>query len=160
MTMTDQNKPKRTSNDVEELANVIGQLSTDQIRFVVKRQETSTDKEAAIAIRVSPSTVKGWKYDGAPIDESVRLMAFDGIVIAREILRRNLAKAAAVKAAGLDDDDARIRQGAATEILDRELGQATQRFEDVTLSDEERADRIAAIFDAARARRDRQAADE
>jgi len=121
-----QNQEKSSS---DKLGPVLERLTTDQIRFVVARQEFSTDKEAAHQIGVKPNTVYTWKHKGAPIDEAVRLMAFDGIVVAKEMLRRALAKAAAVKVAGLDSEDERIRQGVSTEVLDRELGRPTQRQE-------------------------------
>jgi len=112
-----------------QLEKVLERLSTDQIRFVVARQEFSTDKEAAEQIGVKPNTVYTWKHKGVPIDEAVRLMAYDGIVVARTMIRRALAKAAAVKVAGLDEPDEKLRQMVASEILDRELGKPTQRQE-------------------------------
>lgn len=102
------------------------QLTVDQIRFVIARQESGSDKEAAESISVSPNTVKDWKYKGAPIDEAVRLMACDGLVVARELRRRHLAKAMAVKVRGLDSEDERLRQNVATEVIEWELGKATQ----------------------------------
>ena len=113
----------------ETLAETVGNLTTDQIRFIVARQEFATDKEAAEEIGISPETVKSWKYRGAPIDEAVRLMAGDGIVVATELRRRNLAKAMAVKVAGLDESDSKLRQGVATEIIEWEMGKATQKVE-------------------------------
>jgi len=101
----------------------------DQLRFVTARFNYSTDKEAALEIGISPDTVTYWKRSGVPIDDAVKLLAFDGVIMAREILRRSVAEAAAVKRAGLQSDDERIRQGASTEILDRELGKPTQRQE-------------------------------
>jgi len=56
-------------------------------------------------------------------------MAYDGVLTALEIRRRNLARAMAVKAAGLDSRDERIRQNAATEIIEWELGKANQKTE-------------------------------
>lgn len=56
-------------------------------------------------------------------------MAMDGIIVARTLRRRNLAKAMAVKVAGLDLDDAKLRQSTATEIIEWEMGKATQRQE-------------------------------
>jgi len=126
MSESSQNQEKSSS---DKLGDVLEKLTTDQVRFVVARQEFSTDKEAAHQIGVKPNTVYTWKHKGAPIDEAVRLMAYDGIVVARDMLRRSLAKAAAVKVAGLDDRDDRLRQAVATEILDRELGKPTQRQE-------------------------------
>jgi len=100
------------------------------IRFVVARHEYPTDKEAAEAIGINPNTVYQWKSRyNKPIDEAIRLMALDGIVIARELRRRNLAKAMAVKVAGLDIEDDGLRQRIATEIIEWEMGKATQRQE-------------------------------
>jgi len=100
------------------------------IRFVVARHEYPTDKEAAEAIGINPNTVYQWKSRyNKPIDEAIRLMALDGIVVAKELRRRNLAKAMAVKVAGLDIGDDSLRQRVATEIIEWEMGKATQRQE-------------------------------
>lgn len=128
MTETNQSRLNDTYSGLEA---TLARLSIDQVRFVVARGEVSTDKDAAAMIGVSPATVKRWKMEGAPIDDVLRLMALDGVVTARHILRRNVAKAAAVKAAGLDDPDSKVRQAAASEILDRELGGAVQKVEAV-----------------------------
>ena len=68
----------------------------------------------------------------------------------------------------LDNFDERAQQAAATEILDRMLGRATVRVDStvehsggvavVDLMDDERVERLARLLDAARARRDGQAA--
>lgn len=120
-----QNQVKSSS----ELDSILAQLSNDQIRFVVARQEFPTDKESAEAIGISPNTISSWKRKGAPIDEAVRLMAEDGLVTALHIRRRNLAKAMAVKVGALDSVDESARQRAATEIIEWEMGRATQRNE-------------------------------
>jgi hypothetical protein len=101
----------------------------DQLRFVTARFNCSTDKDAAREIGVSPDTVTYWKRSGVPIDDAVKLLAFDGVIMAREILRRSVAEAAAIKRAGLHSKTEKIRQDASTEILDRELGKPTQRQE-------------------------------
>jgi len=98
----------------------------------VARQEFATDKEAAQEIGVKPDTVYQWKHKGAPIDDAVRLMALDGVIVASTLRRRHLAKAMAVKVAGLDDDDNRLRQNVATEIIEWEMGKPTQRTENKT----------------------------
>jgi hypothetical protein len=111
------------------LEDIIQQLSVDQIRFVTLRQEFSSDKETAEKLDISPSTVKNWKYDGVPINKAVKLMAYDGLIVAAEVRRRSLAKAMLVKRAGLDSDDERVRQSAATEIIEWEMGKAVSRQE-------------------------------
>ena len=113
----------------EPFESICAQLTVDQLRFVTARFNCSTDKEAAREIGVSPDTVTYWKRAGAPIDDAVKLLAFDGVVLAKEILRRSIAEASAVKRAGLKSDSERIRQDAATEILDRGLGKPRQGIE-------------------------------
>ena len=114
---------------IEELEAVLARLSVDQMRFVIARQEYSSDKAAAESRDIKPATVKDWKQKGYPIDEAVRLMAHDGLIMARAIRRRSLAKAMAVKVAGLDHGDDKLRQGLATEIIEWEMGRATQHVE-------------------------------
>jgi hypothetical protein len=126
VSQTEQNQEKSIS---DELREVLGRLSRDQVRFVVARQEFATDKEAAGAIGIKPNTAYSWRYDGVPIDEAIRLMAADGLIVAQEVRRRALAKAMLVKTAGLDNKNARIAQGAATEIIEWEMGRASQRTE-------------------------------
>lgn len=113
----------------DQFQAVCDQLTIDQLRFVTARMNVSTDKEAALAIGVEPRTISEWKRAGVPIDQAVRLLVNDGLVLSRSILRRSVAEAAAVKRAGLYSDDEKTRQAAASEILDRELGRATQRNE-------------------------------
>jgi len=127
--MTAKTQENQPNPSIEQLDEVCRRLTVDQMRFVVARQEFPTDKAAAENIGINPNTVSAWKRDGAPVDDAVKLMAFDGLVIAAHIRRRHLAKAMAVKVAGLDDDDSRLRQGVATEIIEWEMGKATQRAE-------------------------------
>lgn len=110
------------------LIEILKQLNTNQLRYISIREECASDKEAAETIGISPGTVYNWP-EKALIDEALNLMAFDGVLVASEILRRAYPKAAAVKAAGLDSDSEPIRQNVATEILDRGLGKPTQRTE-------------------------------
>ena len=124
-----ESKATQEKSSSDTLEQVLDRLSTDQIRFIVARQEFSTDKEAAQAIGIKPDTVYQWKHKGVPIDSAVRLMAMDGVVVATEMRRRNLAKAMLVKVAGLDEKDVKVRQGVATEIIEWEMGKAKQKQE-------------------------------
>ena len=72
---------------------------------------------------MSESTVYRWPDE---VRQAVRLMAGDGLVTALHLRRRALAKAMLVKVRGLDTDDERLRQQTATEIIEWELGKATQ----------------------------------
>jgi len=151
------NKQEQEKSTSEQLSVVLRQLSSDQIRFVLARQEYATDKEAAEAVGIKPNTVYQWKCRySVPIDEAVRLITYDGLTVATELRRRNLAKAVAVKVAGLDSENERMRQGVATEIIEWEMGRATQKIAptDPTgqkeygglFSDNERLKRIEALL--------------
>jgi ABC-type uncharacterized transport system ATPase subunit len=119
----------QAESSAERLVQLLDQLTIDQIRFVIARQQFSKDREAADEIGVKPDTVAQWKQRGAPIDEVVRLMVADGLVLAQRIRRNSLAKAMLVKVEGLDVKDERLRQSVATEIIEWEMGTAKQRHE-------------------------------
>jgi len=110
----------------EQLSQVLDKLSLDQVRYVVARQEFSTDKEAAASINLKPDTIYRWPTE---VKEAVRLMAFDGLATAQHIRRKALAKAMLVKVKGLDSNDDVLRQRVATEIIEWEMGKATNRTE-------------------------------
>ena len=107
----------------EQLRAALSELTVDQLRWVVARVECSTDKEAAGRIGVNPATVYRWP---AAVRNVTRLLAMEGVLTARQLLRRYVAKAALVLVATLDDDDPRVRLRAAREILNRELGRPKQ----------------------------------
>ena len=102
------------------------QLSPDQLRYIYERVTTRTDAEAARNVGLSPETVYNWP-EKRLVQEAVRLMVDDGLQASLDILRRNLARAARVKVAGLDSRKEAIKQAAATEILDRFHGKPTQQ---------------------------------
>jgi hypothetical protein len=101
-------------------------MTFDQLRYIAIRFEYATKKEAAEAIGLEPDTIYHWPKE---VDEALRLIAIETEIAARAILKQNLIKAAMVKVAGLDSRDERIRQGSATEVLDRQLGKAVFRQE-------------------------------
>lgn len=107
----------------EKLKEVMARLSKDQLRFIIAIQDYPSKKEAAEAIGIKPDTVYRWNGD---IEEAVRLFALDRIETARQMRVMNLIKAMAVKIAGLDSDDEALRQKVATEIIEGELGKASQ----------------------------------
>jgi len=107
----------------ENLSDVLDKLTLDQIRFVIARQECSTDREAARKIGMSESTVYRWPDE---VKRAVHLMAQDGIVTALKLRRKSLAKAMLIKIKGLDSRSEKTRQSVSTEIIEWELGKAAQ----------------------------------
>jgi len=120
MSETQKNGEKSIS---ERLDEILAKLSKDQIRFVVALQDYPTKKDAAQSIGIQPNTVYGWNGE---IDEAVQLMAQERLEAAQALRRHALMKAIAVKIAGLDSDNELVRQKAATEIIEWELGKANQ----------------------------------
>lgn len=135
----------------EQLQTALAQLSTMQIKYVVARQSTQTVTEAANEVGIKPDTVYRWPKI---VKEAVRLMAADGLIVARHILHSNVAKAAMVKAGGLDSKSEKTQQDAATDILDRAGLKEPTRF-DITskgkqVGQAESVGEAIAIIDAAR----------
>lgn len=101
-------------------------LLPNQKRFAIAALEFPTKKEAAESIGIDPNTVYKW---GDQIDVVVDFMRDHAALAALGIIQANATKAAMIKARGLDSKDEKLRQGVATEILDRNLGKPTQRQE-------------------------------
>ncbi len=116
----------QTNLDKSTFEEIWAQLNRNQRRFVVAMQEYPNKAEAAKAIDVKPNTVYGWPET---VDIAIHLLAESIADAACDIIAQATAKAAMVKVVGLDSRDERIRQGVASEILDRRLGTAVQKSE-------------------------------
>lgn len=117
----------RSSSD--RLDELLRGMSYDQLRYLAVRPFCSKDVDAAEQLRMPVETIYSWRYKGIPVDEALQLMGLDGVSVAIEMIRRSAPKAAAVKVAGLESEDERIRQNVATEVLDRGLGKPGQSVE-------------------------------
>lgn len=124
--MTENHKETLENSISEQLSNLMSNFTHNQVRFVVAMLENTSKKDAATAIGIQPDTVYRWPPE---VDEAVELIRQNVLLGAKEMISKNVAKAALVKVAGLDDDDPRVRQAAATEILDRMMGKPTQKAE-------------------------------
>lgn len=111
---------------VTDFAELWSKLTPIQKKYVVAMQEWPTKKEAATAIGLSPQTVYNWNGE---VDAVVEFMANNIALATLGIIQANATKAAQVKVDGLDSKDEKVKQAAATEILDRQLGKAIQRSE-------------------------------
>ena len=118
---------KETSK-TQRIEEILSALLPDQLRFVVARLQSRTDKAAAEEIGIAPDTVYGWPNKDQ-IDEAILLINAEPIDAARKIRKKNLVKAMMVKAKGLDSKDERLAQAAATEIIEWELGKAKQAID-------------------------------
>jgi len=117
--------PEDITNRIREIS---AKLSPLQLRFVAAMESCKQKNEAAIAIGIRPQTVYQW-HERKLIDELIELIALDVVESAKQIRKRNLVKAMAIKSAALDSDDEKIAQAAATEIIEWELGKAKQAMD-------------------------------
>jgi len=152
-----QENPQKSISD--RLKEVLGTLSVDQMRFVAAMQHTASKKEAAEAVGLEPNTVYKWPKI---VDEAILIAAKQREESAREMASKYLLKAMNVKVGALDSEDEVLRQRAATEIIEWNLGKATQKQEvtgkdggPIELTDTERAKRLDFLLNAARTRRSR-----
>lgn len=107
---------------------VFEQLSDNQWRFVTAMVENPSlsKKDAAKLIGMEPDTVYRWP---SFVNDAI-LLARENVHNAALTMRKQaVLKAIAVKLALLDSEDENIRGRAATEIIEWELGKATQRTE-------------------------------
>jgi hypothetical protein len=110
----------------EEVAAKLAQLSPEQKRYVVARLRTNTRGEAAIQAGVKPDTMYHWP---PIVEECVDLLLIDTVATAKLLMVQALAQAVSVKLQGLESLDEKVRQGVATELIDRGLGRAVQAME-------------------------------
>lgn len=119
---------------MEASENNINQSTTDdpfamlsdlQWRYVTAMLDNPsfTKADGARFIGIKPNTVYNWdKY----VDKAITLAREDMHRAALTVRKQSLLKAMRVKLALLDSDDEGVRGRAATDILEWELGKATQ----------------------------------
>jgi len=130
-------------------------LTPLQLEWIGRRIDTKSDREASRQLGIDKDTPGRWKADGVPLDEIVRTAKQDGVILVQRRIRADLNWAYDVKRSGLTARAESIRQGAASEILDRGLGRALQKIaptdptgdkEFSGFSDNERIKRIEALL--------------
>lgn len=102
----------------KKIAELFQQLSNNQLRFVVAMQDHKSKKDAAKALKIPVKTVYNWP---SYVDEAIEYVQRDFTNAALSIRKKALVKAMAVKVDGLDSKDERVKQAAATEIIEAEL---------------------------------------
>ena len=110
------------------LRELLSSFSLDQLRYVSVRPTVQYDKDAAAEIGLAASTVYGWP-NKADVDDAIKLMVMDGVIVAGEIIRRHLPEAARVIAGQLKHRSVNVSYRAAKDFLDRGVGAASQRIE-------------------------------
>jgi hypothetical protein len=110
-----------------DLSQVLTELDDREIDYVFARSDANSNQDGLKRANLS----WGWlrNRDVEKLNEIARQIRVDTNYQAKRILKEAVAEAAKIKTGALKHRDERIRQAAATEILDRELGKPTQRQE-------------------------------
>ena len=136
-----------------EFAEALKTLTPQQLDFVAARLNAKNDKEAAESIGVSPDVVYSW-HNKEQVNLAVKFGKVDGVLLAREKLRRLVYVAARVLEEEMEDGRKR-RLEAAKEVLDRTgieklkkiaLTDPTGQEEFKGFTNSERAARVAALL--------------
>ena len=112
---------------MDDLQTVLSQLEDKRLDYVRARSLASSDAQAYREAGVAKALFYSW-----PAEEREKLnelaQQLKRATVARAILviQEAAEEAARVKVEGLKDRDKRIRQAAATEILDRNVGKPKQ----------------------------------
>lgn len=111
---------------MNDLRAILDTLETAHLEYVIARSRTTTDAAAYGEIGVAKSTFYTWENRenlNALADQLKRQRALKAMLL----LEESAEHAAQVKVGGLDSADEKIKQGVATEILDRTIGKPIQR---------------------------------
>lgn len=126
-------KNDKSSKNGKKLDNdsPFAQLNDVQWRYITAMVENPSfsKKDVAQYIGISERTIYNWVQVAPYVDEALQAARRDlyGATLARR--KQLIMKALAVKASGLDSDDESIRQRVASELLEWELGKASNRTE-------------------------------
>jgi hypothetical protein len=112
---------ERTENS--QLADILRTLSPEQLDYVRERINHKTDSETARVLKMRRQTISEW---GEEVQTAVNLIKQDGIILAKERMRRAINDAVDVKLKGLESRNEYIRQSTSSEIIERNLGKAAQ----------------------------------
>lgn len=118
--------------DENELKTSLNELKTDRAQFdyVMERSANSSIEMSLKLIGRS----KGWFYGLSKerqelLETLANELHYATRLKAQAVLEESIVKAAEVKVNGLSSRNENIRQSSASDILDRNLGKATQRTE-------------------------------
>lgn len=101
-------------------------LTRGQRNYVVARAAAKSKKAAADAVGIKADTAYGW---GDIVEEAADIIRADMVGSALAMRKEALAKAMLVKIGCLDSDNEALAQKAASELIEWELGRATQTQE-------------------------------
>ena len=115
---------------MNDLRTILYQLEDRQLDYVVERSRVNSDAEAYRNCSISKAAFYKLPAEKREeLNDLAQQLKRESALRAVLILSDATEKAAQVKVAGLDNRKDNIKQAAATEILDRQLGKPMQRQE-------------------------------
>jgi len=115
---------------MDSIKAVLAKLSAKEVEYVMERSRTRSDRAAYLAVGLPKGTFFKWSQERRDYlnDVAARIRS-EVAVRAILVLQDSAEEAARIKADGLKSRNEHIRQTAASDILDRTIGKATQRIE-------------------------------
>jgi hydroxypyruvate isomerase len=121
---------------LDNLQTVLGQLEDKRLDYVRARSMVNSDSQACKDAGIARATYYTWPQDERDqLNELAQQLKRATVARAIMALQAAAEEAAQVKIAGLKSRDERLKQSAATEILDRNIGKPKQAV-DVTTGGE------------------------
>jgi len=117
--------PVQTDRLMAQNPHIFGQLNRNHWRFInlMLQDPSLSKKEAAKKLGLKPETLYRWPKQ---VDEALKLALQDAHIAARAMRRQWLLEALNVKVELLHSPDDAVRNRAASDIIEWELGKATQ----------------------------------
>ena len=116
---------------MDDLVTKLDQIQDDQeLNYVLERADVNTDKDGYTNAGISKPVFYRWPRETREhLNKLAIALKLETALKAKLVLRAATKEAAEVKVKGLTNRDERIKQGAATEILDRMLGKPVQKID-------------------------------
>ena len=113
-----------------DIRTELDKLEPKRVDYVLARSRTNSASAACAACGLSYSTYTKWPSEERDkLDELARQIKREAAMRAIMVLQEAAEEAARIKVSGLQSRNERIKQDAASEILDRVAGKAAQRLE-------------------------------
>jgi len=117
---------------LDDLRTILDQLEDKRLDYVQARSRVNSDAAAIRECGMSKTAYYNWPEDERKrLNEIAQMFKRETAARALMVLQDAAVQAAEVKVSGLKDRDSRVKQSAASEILDRTVGKATEKI-DVT----------------------------
>lgn len=119
-----------------DLRTELNQLTDLRLDYVMARSRVNSDAQGIRESGVNKTTFYSWgEEERNRLNDIAQRLKRDTALKALTIIQNAAEEAAKVKVAGLKSRDERVKQGVATEILDRGVGKVTDKV-DVTSAGE------------------------